>query len=105
MVTRLNSEIFQLAGQIANTLPSHQRAHQRRKPGNITNDFRALGNDLLKFLNDSCAAADPSAAIQLGIQVVLISHCTHLISFWHRHISFDHHYKSVYWELQHTGES
>jgi hypothetical protein len=109
MVTSLNFEIFQLAGQIANAL---SQTSDTRRPWPVNTPikptpekFEALGIELLEFLNDSRTAANPSAVIRLTVQAVLVTACTHVISSWHSDDSFDGNIKSLYDVWRHTGES
>ena len=103
MVTRLNSENFQFAGQLANDLSPDAR---RNTPSTVTRETaQALGTELLKVLHDSRAAADPSAVIQVAVQAVLVNACTRMISSWHSSNSFDRNIKILYETLQHDGES
>ena len=102
MVTRLNSENFQFAGQIANAFsPDNRRPVNTPTPENA----QVLGTELLKFLHDSRSAADPSAVIQVAVQAVLVNTCTHMISSWHSDNLFDGNIKILYGALRHAGES
>jgi hypothetical protein len=102
MVTRLNSKVFQFTRQIAVALSPNNR-----RPTNApTNEnAKALGTEMLIFLDKSCFAADPSAAVQVAIQAVLINTCTHIISAWHSDYSFDERIKNLYEVVRHDGES
>ena len=103
MVTRLNSENFQFAGQIANGLSPDDR---RNMSSPVTPEAaQALGTELLDLLHDSRLAADPSAVIQVAAQAVLVNACIRMISSWHSHNAFDGNIKFLYEKLRHAGES
>jgi hypothetical protein len=105
MVTRLNSENFQFAGQIANALSPDARRPVKTPTTVTAETAQVLGTELLKFLNDSRPAADPSAVIQVAVQAVLVNTCTRMISSWHSDNVFDGNIKNLYEALRHAGES
>ena len=107
MGKKLNNDIPQCAAYLAKTLPKTGR-FEPTDSENVNAAYTRvweLGPGIFDLLKSNHLRADPSIILQIAFQTSFIHSCAYVISSWHHDEKFDHAFKSLYYQLRHTGGS
>jgi hypothetical protein len=107
MVKKLNNDILQCAAHLADTLPKTARIEptDSAKVDVAYTRVWELGPGIFELLKSHRHKVDPSVTLQIAFQTCLIHSCAYVIGSWHNDEKSNTAFKSLYYELRHTGMS